>query len=76
MNIIIVTRNGCIDTPILLKNTNKANAVYEDLCRELLGDDFDDVFGGIINDYTYGNVNMYLAPQGISIYYFFDVEVQ
>ena len=76
MNIIIVTRDGIVDTPILLKNGNKADKVYEDLCRELLGDDFSDVVGGMVDDYTYGAVNRYLASQGISIDYFFDVEVQ
>jgi hypothetical protein len=69
MNSIIITRNGVMDTPILIKKN--ADAVYENIVRDLLGDDFDDIVGGFFDDFVYDRVNRYLeTTKGISINYF------
>jgi hypothetical protein len=69
MNAIIITRNGVMDTPILIKKNS--DAVYENIVRDLLGDDFDDIVGGFFDDFVYDRVNSYLeTTKGISINYF------
>jgi hypothetical protein len=71
MNAIIITRNGVMDTPILIKKNTDADAVYENIVEDLLGDDFDDIVGGFFDDFVYDRVNSYLeTTQGITINYF------
>lgn len=74
MNVIIVTRKGIMDTPILVKSNSEADSVYENIARELLGDDFDDVIGGFIGDFAYEDLNRYLEGMGVSVDYFTDVK--
>ncbi len=68
MDSIIITRDGIIEKPILIKKN--ADAVYENIVRDLLGDDFDDVVGGFFDDMVYDRVNKYLEPLFIRIDYF------
>jgi len=68
MNSIIITRKGVMDTPILIKKN--ADAMYENIVRELLGDDFDDIVGGFFDDFVYDRVNRYLKDEGSSVNYF------
>jgi hypothetical protein len=68
MDSIIITRDGVMDTPILIKKN--ADAVYENIVRDLLGDDFDDVVGGFFDDMVYDRVNKYLEPLFMRIDYF------
>jgi hypothetical protein len=68
MDSIIVTRDGVMDTPILVKKNS--DAVYENIVRDLLGDDFDDVVGGFFDDMVYDRVNKYLEPLFMRIDYF------
>ena len=69
MNVIVVVRNGVMDTPILIKKNS--DAVYENIVRDLLGDDFDDIVGGFFDDFVYDRVNHYLeTTKGITINYF------
>lgn len=72
MNSIIVTRDGVIEKPILLEKNS--DAVYENIVRDLLGDDFDDVVGGFFDDMVYDRVNKYLKPLFIRIDYFKDLD--
>jgi hypothetical protein len=68
MDSIIVTRDGVMDTPILINKNS--DAVYENIVRDLLGDDFDDVVGGFFDDMVYDRVNKYLEPLFMRIDYF------
>jgi hypothetical protein len=68
MDSIIITRDGVMDTPILIKKNS--DAVYENIVRDLLGDDFDDVVGGFFDDMVYDRVNKYLEPLFMRIDYF------
>ena len=72
MNSIIVTRDGIIEKPILVKKNS--DAVYENIVRDLLGDDFDDVVGGFFDDMVYDRVNKYLKPLFMRIDYFKDLD--
>lgn len=72
MNSIIVTRDGVIEKPILVKNN--ADSLYESIVRDLLGDDFDDVVGGFFDDMVYDRVNKYLKPLFMRIDYFKDLD--
>ena len=69
MNAIIITRNGVVETPILIKSDKVANSVYEDIIRKELGEDFDQI--GFIDDMTYDKVNRLL--NGVSINYFTNI---
>jgi len=68
MNVIFVVRKGVMDTPILIKKN--ADAMYENIVRELLGDDFEYVVGGFFDDFVYDRVNRYLKDEGSSVNYF------
>jgi hypothetical protein len=68
MDSIIITRDGVMDTPILINKNS--DAVYENIVRDLLGDDFDDVVGGFFDDMVYDRVNKYLEPLFMRIDYF------
>jgi hypothetical protein len=74
MNSIIVTRDGVIEKPILVKNNMYADSLYESIVRDLLGDDFDDVVGGFFDDMVYDRVNKYLEPLFMRIDYFKDLD--
>jgi len=43
MNIIIISRQGILDTPILIKNDITAQAQFEEIAQELLGEDVSEV---------------------------------
>lgn len=71
MNVIVVVRNGVMDTPILIKKNSDADAMYENLTREMLGNDFDDIVGVFFDDSVYDRVNSYLEyHKGTTINYF------
>lgn len=70
MNVIVVVRKGVMDTPILIKKNSDADAMYENLTREMLGDDFEYVVGRFFDDMIYDRVNHYLKDDGSSINYF------
>ena len=76
MNVIIITRSGVMDTPILIKKNTDADALYENIVEDLLGDDFDDIVGGFFDDFVYDRVNSYLeTTQGITINYFQNLDL-
>lgn len=76
MNIIIVSKNGILDTPRLFTKHEDAVFVYEQIIRELLGDDYDSVVGDSINDDTYDEVNKFLENQGKNVYYYTGIKPQ
>jgi hypothetical protein len=76
MNIIIQIINGFADTPLLIKDDEKARAVFRDIAERLLGDDADEVLGLFDDDGIYDRVNNYLSTNGIEILFFTDIQPQ
>jgi hypothetical protein len=76
MEVIIVLKKGIatIDSPYLFKSEAKAAAKYEDICRGLLGDDFEDIYRSG-DDSTFDRVNTYLAGMGCEIMYYTGVPI-
>lgn len=70
MNCIIVMNKGVAQEVQLIKSNTDADAYYENLVREMLGDDFKDIVGVFFNDMTYDKVNRYLAHFGKEILFF------
>jgi hypothetical protein len=74
VNVIIVIGNdGIIGTPKVIVNDEVASAEFENIARELLGDDVSEV--NFISDNVIDQVNRLLEFSGISIDWFVDVEV-
>ncbi len=73
MNVILVSRNGVLDTPILVKNDITAEATFESLVEELLGEDADEV--NLFDDRALDQLNYLLEGTGIEVSWFVDVEV-
>jgi hypothetical protein len=72
MEIIIVLKNGVAENdPFVFKSRKKAMDRYEDICRDLLGENFEDIFG--YSD-LFVKVNDYLAGMSMEIAYYADVE--
>jgi hypothetical protein len=76
MNIIIVISQGVADTPLLIEDNKKAEAVFRDIAERLLGDDAKDVLGLFDDDGIYDRVNNYLSPNDIEILFFTDIQPQ
>lgn len=60
---------GIVENIQIIKSNTTANAYYENLVRELLEDDFEDIVGGFFDDMTYDKVNEHLAHFGKEILY-------
>ena len=73
MHVIIVNRNGVLDVPHLVKHDTTAQATFESIVGELIGEDMEDV--DLNDDYALRTVNFYLRPMGIKISWFVDVEI-
>lgn len=73
MNTIIVSRNGVLDTPILVKHDTTADATFQSIATELLGDDAEEV--DFFCDSALDKVNHLLNNQGIEIFWFVDLEI-
>ena len=69
MNCIIVMNKGVAEKIQIIKSNTTANAYYENLVREMLGDDFEYIVGSFFSDRTYDKVNRYLASFGKEILY-------
>ena len=73
MNVIIVIRKGVSDTPILVKHDHTAEAVFVNIAKELLEEDFEEI--NEMSDSMLDEVNSMLEPQNIEIEWYVDVEV-
>jgi hypothetical protein len=72
MNVIIIRRNGLIDdSPILVKDDQTAECVYESLVRDLTGDDEYLYF----KDESLTIANNLLMSMDIQIDWFIDIEI-
>jgi len=73
MNVIIVIRKGVSDTPILVKHDHTAEAVFVEIAKELLGDDYEEI--NEMSDSMLDEVNDMLTTQEINIEWYVGVEV-
>jgi len=72
MNVIIIRRNGLIDdSPILVKDDQTAEIVYESLVKDLTGDYEYSYF----NDEHLTKANNLLMSMDIQIDWFTDIEI-
>ncbi len=73
MNVIILYRDEIAETPILVKHDTTAEAVFESLATELLGEDAEEV--NFFDDRALSQVNALLKHRDIRIEWFVDIEV-
>jgi hypothetical protein len=73
MNVIILYRDEIAETPILVKHDTTAEAVFESLATELLGEDADEV--DFFCDSALSKVNSLLRHQDLRIEWFCDIDV-
>ena len=73
MNVLIVTEKGVMRTPILAKNNTTAQAIFNNLAEEFLGDDISEV--NLHADSCVDEVNKILECTGVEINWFVDVEL-
>ncbi len=73
MNVFVISKNGVIDTPILVKDNTTAEATFESLSRVLLGEETADEID-FFCDTAIDKVNNFLKPSGATISWFIDIE--
>ena len=73
MNIITVSRQGILDTPILVENDITAQATFDELANELAGEDVSEI--NLHFDYQIIELNNAIKHLGIEVNWFCDVEV-
>jgi hypothetical protein len=73
MNVIIVTKNGVMQTPLLIEHSTAAEATFESLAIELLGEDADEIC--FMDDDAINQVNELLQVDNIKIDWFMGIEV-
>ena len=73
MNVIIVIEKGIVHTPILVKKDTAAQAEFNRLAEELLGEDISEV--NLHADDCVESVNRLLEFSGKEIHWFIDIEV-
>jgi hypothetical protein len=73
MNVIIIYRDEIADAPILVKHDTTAEAVFENLATELLGEDIEEV--NFFCDSAMNKINALLKCQGLRIEWFGDIKV-
>ncbi len=73
MNVIIVSEKGILRTPILVENDTTAQAVFNSIAEELLGDDISEVY--LHSDDCVDKVNKLLEFSGKEINWFVDIDV-
>ena len=76
MNVIIITRNGIKDTPMLIEATSTAEATFDNVAKELVGEYYEDI-EEMYFDYVqrYEEVKRHLDDTGVEIDWYEDVEV-
>jgi len=65
VNVIIVSRNGILDTPQVISDNITADAAFQALAEELLGDDVSEI--NFFGEDALDRVNHLLEGQGIEI---------
>lgn len=74
MNVIIVIENGVPQTPKLIKNNVTAEATFDNIAEELLGEDYEEL-SQIDYEYRLDEANRLLMGSGNEIHWFTDIEV-
>ena len=72
MDVIIISRGGVLDTPLLIEHETTAECEFDNLCRELFPEF--DAFSNEKADQL-DELNEYLQPQGIEVRWFTNVDV-
>lgn len=76
MNVIIVSRKGILDSPILVKNDIRAECEFDKIIQDLLtNDELDELRNDIDYSFKLDSVNKLLNCQGIEISWFTDINV-
>lgn len=73
MNVFIITRKGTKDTPILVLDDTTAQATFDDIAEDLIGEDVSEI--GLHFDEQLFNLNHMLRGQCISVDWFEGIEV-
>jgi len=73
INVLIVSRRGILDNPILVKNDDTAQATFDSIAEELLGDDIDEI--NLHSDTQLEDLNHYLKYKGIEVLWYEDIEI-
>ena len=73
MNVITVSRNGVLDTPILVKDNITAQATFDNLAEELAGEDVSEI--GLHFDNQLLELNDLIKHEGIKVEWFVEVDV-
>jgi hypothetical protein len=73
MNVIILYRDEIAETPILVKHDTTADAVFQSLATDLLGEDAEEV--DFFDDFALSKVNALLRHQDLRIEWFCDIDV-
>ena len=76
MNVIIVSRNGILDNPILIQNDTRAECEFDSIIEKLLTDDeLDELRNDVDYSFKLDSVNKLLNCQGIEISWFTDIDI-
>ena len=73
MNVIIIYRDEIADAPILVKHDTTADAIFQYLATDLLGEDAEEV--DFFDDRAISQVNTLLRHKDLRIEWFCDIEV-
>ncbi len=73
MNVFIITENGIAQTPILVKNDVTAQATFDSIAENLVGDDIDEI--GLHFDSQVDDLNRLISHTEIKVEWFVDVKV-
>lgn len=73
VNVIIVSRRGILDNPIVVLDDTTAQAEFEHVAKELVGDDVSEINFG--TDSQLDDLNDLLGGSGREVSWFVDIEV-
>lgn len=73
MNVIIVMENGKMNTPILVKKDTTAQATFNHIAEEMIGDDISEI--DLHSDDQVIKLNHIIKKRGMKVYWFENVPV-
>ena len=75
MDVIIISRGGVLDNPILIENKITAGAAFDKSAEELLGTDYEEISGIIDYEERYNRTKELLEFSGNEIIWYTGIEV-
>lgn len=72
MEVIQIIKSGVPQTPILVKDTQTAEATWEGIARDLLEEDFEEL---PIGDDKYDQLNRLIEYSGVEVHFWTELEV-